>query len=107
MTGSFVIVLLNIKPKKIRNVMSNGFLLTASDNTVIELVTPPTGTKVGEVIQVAGLAVTVEVLNDNAIQKVKNDLKTNNDCIATYRGIPLTTSAGACTVNSLKGAQLS
>jgi len=80
---------------------------TNSDKTVLELVTPASGTQVGEIIQISGFpSHPVELLNDNTIQNIKNDLKTSSNCVATYKGSPLTTSVGPCTVRSLKEAQL-
>ena len=36
-------------------------------------------------------------------ESVAPDLITNDDCVATYKGIPFMTSAGPCKVATVKG----
>jgi methionyl-tRNA synthetase len=36
-------------------------------------------------------------------EAVAPDLTTNQDCVATYKGLPFMTSAGPCRVASVKG----
>lgn len=40
-------------------------------------------------------------------EAVQPDLKTTDDLTATYKGIPMMTSAGAVSTASLKGANIS
>lgn len=49
-------VFANLKPRKLADFMSNGMVLCASthDKSVIELIRPPEGSKVGERIQLSG-----------------------------------------------------
>jgi len=111
MTGRLVVVVKNMKTCKFRGVTSEGMVIAAGneEGTVVELVSPPAGTLPGERVKFAGYPddSTADVLNKNIIDKVKADLKTNSACVATYKGVPFTTTAGVCTVATLKDSQLS
>ena len=50
MTKGFVVVFANLKPRKLADFMSNGMVMAASnsDKSVIELIRPPEGSKIGE-----------------------------------------------------------
>ncbi|EAY76306.1 hypothetical protein OsI_04241 [Oryza sativa Indica Group] len=96
-----VVLITNVKPGKLRDVMSAGLVLCASnqDHTVVEPLIPPEGAKPGERISFAGFDGKPEdVLNPKKKQldKITPDLHTDGNGIATYRGVPLTTSAGPC-----------
>jgi len=110
MAGKMVVIVANMKPKKFRGVQSEGMVIAANnaDNTVVELVSPPAGAPPGERVRFAGYSDdnAGDQLNDNVISKVKTDLKTNSDLVATYKGVPFTTSVGPCKSQTLKDAQL-
>lgn len=52
--GSHVVLVTNLKPSKLRGVMSEAMVLAASDNEAVELVNPPINCKAGERLQFAG-----------------------------------------------------
>jgi len=110
MAGRLVVVVKNMKSTKLRKVQSEGMVIAANneDFTVVELVTPPAGSVPGERVKFAGYSDdnTLDQLNNNVISKVKEHLKTDSDCVAIYKGVPFTTSAGVCKVKTLKDAQL-
>jgi methionine--tRNA ligase beta chain len=56
MTQGLVVVFANLKPRKLGDFMSNGMVMcaSASDKSVVELIRPPEGSKVGERIQLSG-----------------------------------------------------
>ncbi|XP_006644918.1 methionine--tRNA ligase, cytoplasmic [Oryza brachyantha] len=96
-----VVLITNVKPGKLRDVMSAGLVLCASnqDHTVVEPLIPPEGAKLGERISFEGFDGKPEdVLNPKKKQldKITPDLHTDVNGIATFRGIPFTTSAGPC-----------
>ncbi|XP_062207277.1 methionine--tRNA ligase, cytoplasmic-like [Phragmites australis] len=96
-----VVLITNVKPGKLRDVMSSGLVLCAStqDHTVVEPLIPPEGAKVGEHISFAGIDGKPEdVLNPKKKQldKITPHLRTDENGIATFKGIPFTTSAGSC-----------
>lgn len=51
-----VVLLCNLKPSKLRGVLSEAMVFAASnsDHTQVELVDPPTGTKIGEKVTFDG-----------------------------------------------------
>lgn len=110
MPGRLVVVVKNMKPAKLRKVLSEGMVIAANNEgpTVVELVTPPAGSVPGERVKFEGYSENnaSDVLNNNVISKVKEYLKTDSDCVATYKGVPFTTSAGVCKVQTLKDSPL-
>ena len=75
----------------------------------VELVTPPEGSVPGERVVAEGFpGEPEEQLNPKKKQfeAVCPDLQTNSDCVACYKGVPLQTQAGPCTVLSVVGGSI-
>lgn len=103
-----VLVLANVKPSKLRDVMSSGLVLCTSndDHGQCEPVIPPEGAKIGERVTAEGYDGKPEgVLNPKKKQwdKIYPDLHTDDAGVACYKGTPLTTSAGPCTSSIRRG----
>lgn len=99
--GRKVLVLANLKARKLVGFSSHGMVLcAANDDGKVAFVEPPAGAAVGERILVEGFegepATENQVIKKKMLDAVFPDLATNTDGTATYRGLPLTTSAGAC-----------
>jgi aminoacyl tRNA synthase complex-interacting multifunctional protein 1 len=100
--GQRVLVLTNLKSRKLVGVGSHGMVLCAStaDGNSVSFVHPPSDAKVGERVFVAGCvgeaATESQVSKKKMLEKVLPFLRTNKDGIATYKGLPLETSAGPC-----------
>ncbi|XP_073008560.1 uncharacterized protein [Typha latifolia] len=97
-----VVLITNVKPGKLRDVMSAGLVLCASnqDHTVVEPLTPPEGATIGERVSFVGYEGKPEdVLNPKKkqLEKITPHLYTDDKGIATFKGITFTTSAGPCT----------
>lgn len=98
--GQRVLVLSNLKSRKLVGFPSHGMVLCASNDDKTEFVEPPSDAAVGERVFVDGFE--GEPATENQIGKKKMldiifpDLKTNEDGIASYKGSPLMTSAGEC-----------
>jgi len=118
LAGRRVVVLCNLKPSKMRGIVSEGMLLAASATVneveVVELLTPPEGAPVGELIRVQGFGAPQPdaVLKSKAAQdvwkRVASALTTNANCEATYgegKSV-LTTSFGPCVVQTLTDAAI-
>ncbi|KAJ1641342.1 hypothetical protein T492DRAFT_583087 [Pavlovales sp. CCMP2436] len=113
--GARVVVICNLKPATMKGVESKAMVLCASSELdgvkLVQIVTPPEGAPPGERVLFPGFEGEPET-NPNAIKKKKiwetvaPDLKTNASCVATYRGVPFTTSKGPCTVASLADAPI-
>ncbi|KAF3783934.1 putative methionine--tRNA ligase [Nymphaea thermarum] len=102
-----VVLITNVKPGKLRDVLSAGLVLCASnaDHTTVEPLVPPEGAKIGERVTFAGFDGKPEdVLNPKKKQfeKISTDLYTDENGVATYRGVPFMTSAGPCTSSLVK-----
>lgn len=106
-----IMVICNMKPAKLRGISSEGMVLCASseseENRAVELLDPPADAKVGERVTFAGYACdypaneTLPRCNDKKMKAVLADLKTDGDKNASYKGVPMTTSAGIVTAPSL------
>ncbi|KAL3916447.1 MAG: hypothetical protein SGPRY_006817 [Prymnesium sp.] len=102
LVGRDVIVVCNLKPAKLGGFPSNGMVLCASseDRATVAFVEPPEGAPPGERVLCEGVAA-VEPASANRVKKKKLMEKAAEelravDGVATYRGLPLTTSAGPC-----------
>ncbi|KAI5387906.1 hypothetical protein KIW84_073848 [Lathyrus oleraceus] len=106
-----VCVLCNLKPASMRGIKSQAMVLAASndDHTKVELVEPPSSASVGERITFPGHEGSPdELLNPKkkVWETLKVDLHSNEKLEACYKNIPLTTSAGICTVSSISNASI-
>ena len=97
---------------------SEGMVLCAAspDRSVVEFVAPPEGAVVGERLLVPGLLPegapfpvpeVVSSKEPNAWTGVAKGLRTDAQRRACFEGVPLTTSAGACTAPTLAEAPIS
>ncbi|KAF7830862.1 aminoacyl tRNA synthase complex-interacting multifunctional protein 1 [Senna tora] len=97
-----VVLITNVKPGKLRDIMSEGLVLCASneDHTIVEPLLPPEGSKIGERVSFAGIDGKPEdVLNPKKkqLEKITPNLFTDEKGVATFKGIPFMTSGGPCT----------
>lgn len=98
--GQRVLVLSNLKERKLVGFPSHGMVLCASAGDQVKFVEPPEGAKIGERVMVEGFdgepATENQIIKKKMLDAIFPDLKTDSDGIATYKGIPLSTSAGVC-----------
>ncbi|KAL1192434.1 Methionine--tRNA ligase, cytoplasmic [Cardamine amara subsp. amara] len=102
LANRLVALITNVKPGKLRDVMSEGLVLCASseDHSVVQPLLPPAGAKPGERVSFSGIEGKPEdVLNPKKkqLEKITPNLYTDENGVATYKGIPFMTSAGPCT----------
>jgi len=106
-----VLVVCNLKAANIVGFKSNGMVLAAKGDGVVELVSPPEDAVVGERIFVDGLsgeaASAAQVKKKKIWDNVVPDLKSNEKCLASWNGKALMTSTGECSVKSLTEAPIS
>ncbi|KAK9741859.1 hypothetical protein RND81_03G134400 [Saponaria officinalis] len=103
-----VILITNVKPGKLRDIVSEGLVLCASneDHSIVEPLLPPEAAQIGERVSFSGHEGKPEdVLNPKKKQldKITPHLFTDENGVATYKGIPFMTSAGPCTSSIRKG----
>ena len=75
----------------------------------VELVDPPSGSKPGERVFVEGFEGEPDTqLNPKhkVFEAVHPDFSTNDGLLACYKGKPLQTSLGPCTVKTVKGGTI-
>lgn len=106
--GRMVLVLCNLKARKLAGFPSHGMVLCASneDHTQVRLVSPPVEAKIGERITVPGFDFEGEegtpfaenkVGKKKVFEKLAPFLKTSEYGVPEFAGRPLLTSAGVCT----------
>jgi methionine--tRNA ligase beta chain len=109
--GRRVLVLANLKARKLVGFPSHGMVLCASSSSdgSVKFVEPPEGAAVGERVTVDGYAgepaTENQLLKKKMLEEILPDLRTNGDGVATYKGAPLKTSAGPCRA-SLPNAEI-
>lgn len=106
-----VVLVCNLKPANMRGVKSQAMVLaaTSGDGETVELVEPPAGAAVGERVFVEGYpGEPDEQLNPKKKiwEAVYPDLATSSERVACYKGKPLQTAQGPCTVQSVVGASI-
>lgn len=85
------IFLCNLKPAKMRGVVSQAMLMCASSPEKVEILAPPNGTVPGERVTFEGFPGEPEKeLNPKKKiwEQIQPDLHTNDQCVATYKGVP-------------------
>lgn len=102
MQGRRVVVVCNLKPAKMREVMSYGMVLCASNDThdQVDPILPPEGAAIGDRITFEGYGKEPEAqLNPKKKQfeKIAPDLRVDANGVCVYRGVPMMTSKGAVT----------
>lgn len=104
--GKMVVCLANLKPTKLRGILSEAMVLAASDaeKTRVELVEPSEGSEVGEAVIFEGFERTPDAqLNPKhkVWEKCQPLLKTLADGTAVFGDAPFKTSAGICRAPTL------
>lgn len=112
--GRKCLVVCNLKPAKLGGFKSAGMVLCASndDHTQVEFVDVPKDAKIGERVFLNDEKEQGEPVSANSMGKKKvfkklaEELKTNDEKIATWQGKSIMTSAGPCTVPSMAGVHI-
>lgn len=121
MVGKNVLVLANLKTRKMVGFPSHGMVLCAvqeggaedGSEDVVELLSPPEGAVPGTRIVCAGFegepATENQVIKKKMLNAIFPDLKVNGEGVAVYKDVPLTTGEedAACTSVTLKDAVIS
>nr|VDD03204.1 unnamed protein product [Brassica rapa] len=111
MQNRMVCVLCNLKPAKMRDVMSQGMVLAASssDGSKVELVEPPESAEIGERVRFQGFEGEPDVVLDPKMKVWETlvvDLHTDENLVACYKDLPFTTDAGVCKVSSISNGTI-
>lgn len=99
--GRRVLVVSNLKARKLAGFESYGMVLCASgDDGTVKFIEPPDDAKIGDRVIVNGFdgepATENQIIKKKMLDVIFPDLKTNKDGVPSYKGVPLSTSAGPC-----------
>jgi len=109
-----VVILCNLKPAKMRGIMSEAMVMCASTPEKVEILTPPAGAAPGDMVTVPGFEGTPDELikptNKKVVsifEQVAPELKTNGKMEACYKGVAWEVKGkGAVTAQSLVNVQV-
>ena len=106
MVGQRVVVVRNLKSRKLAGFASNGMVLCATSGDSVEFVVPPAGAALGERVVFAQHdgppAEPSRVDKKKLFEAVAPGLKVDAEGRATWEGVVFGTSAGPCTVATLR-----
>ncbi|XP_036047292.1 aminoacyl tRNA synthase complex-interacting multifunctional protein 1 isoform X2 [Onychomys torridus] len=91
MQNRMVILLCNLKPAKMRGVLSQAMVMCASSPEKVEILAPPTGSVPGDRVTFDAFPGEPDKeLNPKKKiwEQIQPDLHTNAECVATYKGVP-------------------
>jgi len=109
MQDRMVVVLCNLKPSKMRGIVSEAMVMCASTPDKVEILAPPPGCSPGDRVTVEGVAANPDpVLNPKkkVFETCAPDLKVNESLQATYKGVLWNVNGNPVTSQSLTGVQI-
>lgn len=89
MQGRLVVLCMNLKPAKMRGIVSEAMVMCANTEGTVEILDPPAAAVPGDRVVVPGFLGTPDAeLNPKhkIFEEVQPDLKTDANCVATYKG---------------------
>ena len=111
MQGQRLLVVSNLKPKKLVGFKSHGMVLCAAQkqddgSEKVEFVEPPADAPLGEIITFEGLPKPepfspAQVEKKKVFQACAEGMKTNEECVATWNGHAFMTTAGPCKAKTI------
>ncbi|XP_040482143.1 aminoacyl tRNA synthase complex-interacting multifunctional protein 1 isoform X2 [Ursus maritimus] len=105
MQNRMVILLCNLKPAKMRGVVSQAMVMCASSPEKVEILAPPHGSVPGDrIVFDAFPGEPDKELNPKKKiwEQIQPDLFTNDECVATYKGAPFEVKGkGVCRVQTM------
>lgn len=91
MQNRLVVLMMNLKPAKMRNIVSEAMVMCANTEAGVEVLDPPAGAVPGDRVVVPGYLGVPDVQlkeKEKVLELCLPDLKTDEHCVATYKGIP-------------------
>ncbi|XP_002717223.1 aminoacyl tRNA synthase complex-interacting multifunctional protein 1 isoform X2 [Oryctolagus cuniculus] len=108
MQNRMVVLLCNLKPAKMRGVISQAMVMCASSPEKVEILAPPNGSVPGDRITFDGFPGEPDKeLNPKKKiwEQIQPDLYTNNECVATYKGSPFEVKGkGVCRAQTMSNS---
>lgn len=110
MQNRMVVALCNLKPAKMRGILSEAMVMCASTPDKVEILAPPEGSVPGDLVHIEGYPrVPDAVMNPKKkiFETVAPDLKTNGDLVACYKdGTFVVPGKGPVKAQTLKNVQV-
>ncbi|XP_058066515.1 aminoacyl tRNA synthase complex-interacting multifunctional protein 1 [Anopheles bellator] len=110
MQNRMVVALCNLKPAKMRGILSEAMVMCASSADRVEILAPPAGAVPGDLVHVEGFPrVPDAVMNPKKkiFETVAPDLKTNDELVACYKdGCFIVPGKGQVKAQTLKNVQV-
>ena len=109
MQDRMAVLLCNLKPSKMRGIMSEAMVMCASTPEKVEILAPPPGSKPGDVVEVKGFKRAPDAqLNPKKkiFEAVAPDLLVNSALQATYKGELWTVNDSPVTSQTLAGVNI-
>jgi aminoacyl tRNA synthase complex-interacting multifunctional protein 1 len=104
------IFLLNLKPAKMRGIMSEGMIMCGSTPEKVEIIEPPAGVVKGDRITVEGFPGSPDALlnpKKKIWEQVQPDLRITAEGLAAYKGQPWKIGGkGTCSVPTLRDVMI-
>ena len=91
MQDRMVLMLCNLKPAKMRGVLSQAMVMCASSPEIVEILDPPPGSVPGDKVVCEGYPGTPDAqlsAKKKMFEKIQPDLHTDEDGVAKYKGSP-------------------
>lgn len=109
-----MVILCNLKPAKMRGIMSEAMVMCASTPDKVEILTPPAGAAPGDIVTVPGFEGVPDELikptNKKSVsifEQVAPELKTNDKMEACFKGVAWEVKGkGAIKAQSLVNVQV-
>jgi len=107
MSGRLVVCLCNLKPAKMRGVVSQAMVMCASTPDKVEILSPPEGAQPGDLVEFPPFPRTPDALlnpKKKVFETCAPDLRTSQDRVALFRDAAMTVPGkGAVTAQTLAG----
>ena len=103
------ILLCNLKPSKMRGIMSEAMVMCASTPEKVEILSPPEDSKPGDLVFVEGFERKPDAqLNPKKkiFEACAPDLKVDENKVATYKGVPWSVNGKPCLSQTLVNVQV-
>ncbi|KAL1023801.1 hypothetical protein UPYG_G00046350 [Umbra pygmaea] len=108
MQNRMAVILCNLKPAKMRGVLSQAMVMCASSPEKVEILDPPGGAVPGDRVTFQGFPGEPDKeLNPKkkVWESVQPDLKTDGQCVATYKGAPFEIAGkGVCKAQTMSNS---
>ncbi|XP_066576775.1 aminoacyl tRNA synthase complex-interacting multifunctional protein 1a isoform X1 [Amia ocellicauda] len=108
MQNRMAVLLCNLKPAKMRGVLSQAMVMCASSPDKVEILDPPSGAQPGDRISFEGFPGEPDKeLNPKkkVWEQVQPDLRTDTQCVATYKGAPFEVRGkGVCKAQTMSSS---